>query len=213
VLVEQIRTGGDRNLAYLAADSTTGAAVIIDPSYTPEALVAHARGQGLTIALAFDTHGHGDHSNGDDRFESLTGLRPLHFGNVDPGTGKRVDDGAEFALGQLTVTVIHTPGHSPDSICLLIGNALFNGDTLFVGKVGGTDLAAGARGEYESLHQKLLALADDTRVYPGHDVGIAPASTIGHERATNPFLLQPDFAAFVDLKEHWAEYKREHGIA
>jgi hydroxyacylglutathione hydrolase len=91
--------------------------------------------------------------------------------------------------------------------------ALFTGDTLFVGKVGGTDLSGGARAEYESLHKKLMALPDETKVYPGHDVGIAPVSTVAHERETNPFLLQPDYPAFVDLKRNWAEYKREHGIA
>ncbi len=98
-------------------------------------------------------------------------------------------------------------------MCILVGDAVFTGDTLFVGKVGGTDLGEGARTEYDSLHQRLLALPDDTRVYPGHDVGVAPKSTIGHERETNPFLLQLDFEAFVNLKRNWAAYKKEHGIA
>jgi hypothetical protein len=63
------------------------------------------------------------------------------------------------------------------------------------------------------LHGKLLQLPDETRVFPGHDVGVQPQSTVAHERETNPFLLQPDLNSFVDLKENWAEYKREHGIA
>jgi len=108
---------------------------------------------------------------------------------------------------------LHTPGHTPDSICLYVGDAVITGDTLFVGKVGGTDLGNGAKTEYDSLHEKLLILPDDTRVFPGHDYGTAPQSTIANERETNPFLAQPNFSAFVGLKQNWAAYKEEHGIA
>jgi glyoxylase-like metal-dependent hydrolase (beta-lactamase superfamily II) len=124
-----------------------------------------------------------------------------------------VSDGARFLLGDLEITIIHTPGHTTDSICLYIGDAVFTGDTLFVGKVGGTDFGAQARAEYESFHQKLLLLPDSTRVFPGHNYGVAPESTIGHERQTNPFLIQPDFESFVDLKRNWDAYKKAHGIA
>ena len=124
-----------------------------------------------------------------------------------------VRDGALFPLGGLQITILHTSGHSKDSICLWVGDAVFTGDTLFVGKVGGTDLDAEAREEYDSLHQKLLTLPGHTRVFPGHNYGVAPESTIAHERETNPFLLQPDFEAFVHLKRNWAAYKQEHGIA
>jgi glyoxylase-like metal-dependent hydrolase (beta-lactamase superfamily II) len=88
---------------------------------------------------------------------------------------------------------------------------LISGDTLFVGKVGGTDLGPGARKEWESL-QKLMRLPDPTEVWPGHNYGVAPTSTIGHEKKTNPFLLQPTFDAFIDLKANWLEYKKKHGI-
>jgi glyoxylase-like metal-dependent hydrolase (beta-lactamase superfamily II) len=77
--------------------------------------------------------------------------------------------------------------------------------------VGGTDLGPGARKEWDSL-QKLMQLPDDTEVWPGHNFGTAPTSTIGREKMTNPFLLQPTFEAFVDLKANWLEYKRKHGI-
>ena len=80
-------------------------------------------------------------------------------------------------------------------------------------KVGGTGLGADARAEYESLHEVIAKLPDDTEVWPGHDVGVDPSSTVGREKETNPFYLQPDIDSFVDLKRNWAEYKREHGIA
>ena len=213
MFIKTFQTGGDRNFGYLIADDASKQAVVIDPSYDPGAIVRFASENGYRIAIAFCTHDHHDHTNGNDAFERETGVRPLLFGRTDPSTGVDVADGATFPLGELEIRVIHTPGHTLDSICLLVGDALFTGDTLFVGKVGGTDLEAGARTEYASLHEKLMVLPDDTRVFPGHDVGVEPASTIGHEKATNPFLLRPDVDAFIDLKRNWAAYKEEHGIA
>jgi len=213
MFVRQIQTGGDRNFAYLVADDATRTAVVIDPSYQPNTVVRTAREHGFTIVRAFCTHDHHDHTNGNVEFERLTGIRPLLFGDTDSGTGQRIEDGAVFPLGDLSVRVLHTPGHTSDSICLHIGDAVFTGDTLFVGKVGGTDLADGAATEYDSLHSKLLTLPANTRVFPGHDVGVAPESTIRRERETNPFLLRPDLESFVDLKRNWAAYKEEHGIA
>jgi glyoxylase-like metal-dependent hydrolase (beta-lactamase superfamily II) len=213
VFVKQFRTGGDRNFGYLVADEATRKAVIIDPSYAPERIVHFARENDYEIAYVFSTHDHFDHTNGNQTVEKMTGARALLFGDTDPATGIQVQDGARFPLGNLEITIVHTPGHTNDAICLHIGDAVFTGDTLFVGKVGGTDLGPGARAEYDSLHNKLLTLPDETRVFPGHDVGVAPESTIAHERETNPFLLQADLKAFVHLKRNWAAYKKEHGIA
>jgi hydroxyacylglutathione hydrolase len=213
VLVKRFHTGGDRNLAYLVADEETKEALVIDPSYAPSAIVADAAERGLRIVRAFCTHDHHDHTNGNPGFEQETGVRPLLFGDRDPETGSLVEGNATFPLGGLTIRVLHTPGHSADSICIHVGDAVFTGDTLFVGKVGGTDLGEGARREYRSLHDILMGLPDETRVFPGHDVGVASESTIGHERETNPFLLRTDLDSFIDLKRNWAEYKKEHGIA
>ena len=213
MFVKQFRTGGDRNFGYLVADQDKRKAAVIDPSYSPERIAGFARDNGYEIEYVFCTHDHFDHTNGNATMKELTGKEALLLGSVDPATGIAVEDDARFPLGNLEITVLHTPGHTADAICVLVGDALFTGDTLFVGKVGGTDLGGGARAEYESLHRKLLRLPDGTRVYPGHDVGVAPESTIAHERETNPFLLQPDYDAFVDLKRNWAAYKKEHGIA
>lgn len=213
MFVRQFRMGGDRNLGYLVADPASRQAAVIDPSYTPEQIANFAQQQGYEIVHVLNTHGHEDHTNGNAALAELTGVQALGYGDTDPRTGVRLVDGATLPLGELAIQVLHTPGHAPDAVCYLVEGALFTGDTLFVGKVGGTDFEAGARAEYRSLHEKLLALPDDTVVYPGHDVGVAPTSTIGHERATNPFLLQPDFAAFVHLKRNWQAYKEEHGIA
>ena len=213
MFVKQFRTGGDRNFGYLVADTVTRKAAVIDPSFSPELIVESAREQSYEIEYVFSTHGHFDHTNGNGVIEDLTGKRPLLFGSTDPKTGIAVEDGAHFPLGDLEITIIHTPGHTDDSMCIYVGDAVFTGDTLFVGKVGGTDFGSGAEAEYHSLHQALLALPDETRVFPGHDYGTAPESTIGRERRTNPFLLQPDFEAFVHLKRNWDAYKKAHGIS
>jgi len=213
VLIEQLSTGGDRNLAYVVMDEDTRRAAIIDPSYAPERVVAAARAHNAEITYVFCTHDHHDHTNGNAAVERMTGVKPLLYRDRDPATTILVEHDAAFPLGGLTIRILHTPGHTPDSICLLICDAVFTGDTLFVGKVGGTDLGAGARTEYASLHERLLRLPGETRVFPGHDVGVSPESTIAHERTTNPFLLRPDVASFIDLKRNWAQYKKEHGIA
>jgi len=211
--IEQIATGGDRNFAYLVADETSGEALLIDPSYSPQQLVTRVSERGYRLVKVFCTHDHSDHTNGNAAIERLTGLRVLLYGMTDPQTGMDIEHGVRFPLGTLTVQILHTPGHTPDSVCLHIGDAVFTGDTLFVGKVGGTDLGEGARAEYRSLHDVLLGLPDDTRVFPGHDYGTAPHSTIGAERRSNPFLLRPDLASFIELKRTWPEYKKAHGIA
>ena len=127
-------------------------------------------------------------------------------------TATVIGDGASLPLGDHEVRIIHTPGHTDDSLCLHVGDALFTGDTLFVGKVGGTWSEEDSGKEYVSLHEKLMQLPKETRVFPGHDYGTAPESTIGEERAKNPFLLQPDLKSFKDLKANWGEYKKKHGI-
>jgi glyoxylase-like metal-dependent hydrolase (beta-lactamase superfamily II) len=212
MIFEQISVGGDRNFAYLIGDRPGGTALVIDPSYSPMTVGAIARSNRLTIGAIACTHGHPDHTNGNDDLRSATGAEVwLHRSAAENGE-RPVEDGERIRVGDLEVRVIHTPGHTPDSVCYLVGGNLFSGDTLFVGKVGGTGFGEDARAEFDSLHRKILALPDETEVWPGHDYGARPSSTIGEERRTNPFLVQPDFASFLHLKKNWLQYKKEMGI-
>ena len=159
MIVEQIGTGGDRNFGYLVADKVSGVAALIDPSYSPELLKDLASQRGLKVCAILCTHEHDDHTNGNDVAKALTGAPVImHTKSVFPAD-RRVDDGDTIEVGELTVTVVYTPGHTPDAVCFYAEGspgAVFTGDTLFVGKVGGTQGQAGARHEHSSLHERLL---------------------------------------------------------
>jgi glyoxylase-like metal-dependent hydrolase (beta-lactamase superfamily II) len=209
MIFEQIMTGGDRNYAYLIGDEGTKKAAVVDPANHPKKVLARAKEQGLEVVYLINTHGHSDHTSGNKHVLSKTGARLVADGAAH--------NGKVYDLGEVKLEIIHTPGHTEDSLCVLaegpgsVGK-LVTGDTLFVGKVGGTGYGDDARAEYDSLHQKLMILPDDVEVWPGHNYGVEPSSTIGNERRTNPFLLRKSFEEFVDLKRNWLQYKAEHGI-
>jgi len=213
MVVEQFRTGGGRNFGYLAACERTGEALVVDASFDPGMIVRFAAERGFNIRYIFSTHGHDDHTNGNEEIRRMTALVPLLYGDTCSNTGIRVIDGALFPLGTHEARIIHTPGHTRDSICIHIGNELFTGDTLFTGKVGGTVTEEDALEEYQSLHHKLMVLPGETTVWPGHDYGSSPQSSITVERVSNPFLQQKNFSAFFLLKQNWVAYKKAHGIA
>ncbi len=213
MIVERIVTGGNRNFGYILADDRSKLAALIDPSYDPDRLVKTAENEGYTVKFALLTHDHHDHTNGNARVKELTGAAIVMHTSGVGSADLRVEHGDTIELGDLKINVIHTPGHNESHVCYHVGDVVFTGDTLFVGKVGGTDFDAGAQKQYDALHERLMTLPDYTRVLPGHDVGPKPESTIRIERETNPFLIQRTFEDFVNLKKNWQQYKKEHGIA
>lgn len=211
MIFHQIDAGGDRNFAYLMADKPGGVAALFDPPPDParyEGLVMHDQ---LVVAYIVVTHGHSDHAWGLSPAKKRFGGKIVGHSSMHMDLDVKVDDGDVLALGDLSLKFIYTPGHSDDHVCVVCEDKLISGDTLFVGKVGGTDMGPGAQKEWESL-KKLMKLPDDTEVWPGHNYGVAPTSTIGREKKTNPFLIQPTFESFIDLKANWLEYKKKHGI-
>lgn len=214
LIFEQIRVGGDRNFAYVLADRVSGRGVLIDPSYSPEVLVQRATEQGITVTYIVNTHGHPDHTNGNDKAVELTGAPVAAHPDCPSNPSVAVEHAQELAVGSLRLTVIYTPGHSPDHVVLYEPNhrILVTGDLLFVGKVGGTKTEREHRTEWDSLLRVLETIPGDATVWPGHDYGVRPSSTIQLEKETNPFLRCDDVEAFIRLKTEWPEYKKRLGL-
>jgi hydroxyacylglutathione hydrolase len=212
MIFEQIPTGGDRNFGYLIADSESRSTAIVDPSGTPELFLAIIRDMGLQLQWILCTHSHWDHVGGIAELKQATGAQLAMHSSSPLPLDRPLKDGDNLQLGKLKLQIIHTPGHCEDAICILVEGHLMTGDMLYVGKIGGTASESDSRKQYDSLHHKLMTLPEDTKVFPGHDVGVRPVSTIGDEKRTNPFILQPDFKHFVHLKANWADYKKQNGI-
>ena len=214
LVFEQIRTGGDRNFGYLLADRQAQQAVLIDPSFAPDVLVQRAHEQHLEVTHIINTHGHPDHINGNERATALTGALVAAHPDVPTRVDIRLGAAGSLAVGALGLQFFHTPGHAADHLVIFEPSyrVLITGDLLFVGKVGGTRNDDDARTEWDSLRRLLDAVPDDATVWPGHDYGIRPSSTIGLEKSTNPFLLCPDVAAFIRLKAEWADFKKRYGL-
>jgi len=212
LVFEQIRSGGDRNFGYLLGDREARTGVLIDPSYSPDVFVERARAQSLSITHVVNTHSHPDHTNGNQRALALTGATFAAHPMLRPSVA--LDEGATLGIGELRLTAYHVPGHCADHLVLYesVHRLLITGDLLFVGKVGGTQNDADARTEWHSLQRLLTLVPDETTVWPGHDYGVRPSSTIGLEKQTNPFLLCEDEAAFLRLKAEWAQVKQRLGL-
>ena len=211
---EQHRTGGDRNFGYLLGDRSAGVAALVDPAWEPEALVHRAGVQGLEVELVVNTHGHADHTNGNARVRELTDADLLAHRSAGSDPDRPVEDGDAVRLGGLELRFLHVPGHADDHLLVHVPEhrVALTGDLLFVGKIGGTSGERDARRERESLERVLDELPEETTVWPGHDYGCRPASTLRLERATNPFLRCEDFETFLRLKREWAGFKDEHGL-
>lgn len=185
------------NFAYIIGDKETGEGLVIDPSWEPEMLCDLAEKEGIAIKYIINTHCHEDHVNGNSKMKELTGGLVAIHGNeakylkhfFPPEPDIKLKDKDTLSIGKISVTVIHTPGHSPGSICIRAGNGIFTGDTLFVGSCGRTDLPGGDDSEFHKTMQGLKGLNDSIVVYPGHNYGGTGTSTMGREKQYNPCLI------------------------
>jgi hydroxyacylglutathione hydrolase len=191
MIFKQVAVGAFQNFAYIIGDDSTKTAAIVDPAWEPDKLLRTCAELGLSVIYVINTHSHPDHVEANDLIVQRTGAKVIMHEKSKIRKDIPVKDGDSVNIGSLKVKVIHTPGHCPDHICLLVDGKLLTGDTLFVGECGRTDLAGGNPGEmFDSLFQKILALEDSIEVYPGHDYGTQQHSTIGYERKNN-YTLKP----------------------
>jgi glyoxylase-like metal-dependent hydrolase (beta-lactamase superfamily II) len=209
--IEQMLVGQMAVFCYILSCTETKEALIIDPGGNEDRIAERIKQKKLNLKYIVNTHVHGDHTCGNARLKSLTGAqlivheednkfliagvmsqmsRQMGF-TPSPPADITVKDGDKIVIGKVSLQVIHTPGHSPGGMCLLAGGNLFTGDTLFVGGIGRTDLPGSSHEQFmRSLKERLLTLPDDTIVWPGHDYGPKPSSTIGLEKIANPWLRQ-----------------------
>jgi hydroxyacylglutathione hydrolase len=188
MIVRQLEVGFMDNFSYLVGCETSRQAMVIDPAGDAQAIVALAGSLGLTIVLIVNTHGHGDHTAGNAGLKALTGAQiVIHELDADgyPSADRRLSDETSLQLGDISFDVLHTPGHTPGGICLYAEGHLFTGDTLFVGDSGRTDLKGGHRPTLGASIRRLMRLPEETIVWPGHDYGPTPSSTLGWEKRHN----------------------------
>ncbi|MCX7780574.1 MAG: MBL fold metallo-hydrolase [Negativicutes bacterium] len=190
---------------YIAYDERAREAIVVDPGGNAQEIMAEIRRAGLAVKYIVNTHGHADHVLANLKIKEATGaLLLIHQddagmltsphrnlstfiggGAVCGPADQMLNDGDVIEAGSMKFTVLHTPGHTPGGICLYCDNVLFSGDTLFAESIGRTDFPGGSyRQLLDSIREKLLVLADEVKVYPGH----GPETTIGWERRMNPFI-------------------------
>jgi glyoxylase-like metal-dependent hydrolase (beta-lactamase superfamily II)/rhodanese-related sulfurtransferase len=217
VIFQQILNEDSGCLSYLIGCAQAGQAVVVDPARDRvDDYVAMARRKGLTITGILETHVHADHVSGNQALAARTGARiHLHPAANAAFAHDPVEHGRELRIGNVALQVMHVPGHTPDSIALLVTDLsrgtepwfVLTGDTLFVGDVGRPDFGGeqAAANLYRSLTERLLRLPDSVEVYPAHGAGSScgramsskTATTIGFERRFNAALQAPDVEEFV----------------
>jgi hydroxyacylglutathione hydrolase len=205
MFLDTVVVGPLQENSYVVACEDTKEAVIIDPGAEAERIYRVVTFQGFTLKYVLNTHGHIDHVGGVAEIVEKTGVPfllheadlyliegincdPLQMFfqvKIPPRPDRFLHDGEMIPVGKLQIRVLHTPGHTPGSVCFLTGKALFSGDTLFAHGVGRTDFPGGSQTQLlTSIREKLLPLGDDVRVYSGH----GEVTTIGNERQFNPFF-------------------------
>ncbi|MBT9131665.1 MAG: Hydroxyacylglutathione hydrolase GloC [Firmicutes bacterium] len=193
MIIESLTVGFFETNCYILGKRETGDAAIIDPGDEEARILKRIEEQGLNPLCIINTHGHVDHIGATRSLaERLKNIKVyIHEADAQMLTGLETDalfflkDGDSISAGGLRFKIIHTPGHTPGGISLLINGHLFSGDSLFCGSIGRTDLPGGSTKQLlRGLKEKILTLPGKTIVHPGH----GPASTIEDEKLSNPFL-------------------------
>ena len=193
--IKQMQLGQMDNFVYILVDTASNAAVVIDPAWDVGEILSQLEAHDAELQAIWLTHGHHDHTEGVAELVAATGV-PVYVAEIMPDEWRpeaaeliEISDGDTLQVGALEFRVIATPGHSPDGVCFVHRNHLIAGDTLFINGCGRCDLpTSDVDAMYDSLHNKLMQLPDNTIVYPGHDYGPMGTDTMAQQKQTNPYL-------------------------
>ena len=186
--------------AYLIADEKSRQAAVVDARFDwAPRILDELKREGLSLKYAIDTHTHADHLSGSERLRNLAGCRVVMSGATRskvPDLLARDDE--ELELGGQVLHFLHTPGHTPDSMCVRVGNSLITGDTLFIGGSARTDFMGGSAAALFDSFRRLEALGEQTEIHPGHDYNCKQVSTIGEELRSNAAFAERDKRALIN---------------
>ena len=206
VYLKQLELGPMQNFIYLIGDPATHEAAVVDPGWEVSKILKAAEQDGYRLTKAFVTHHHFDHVRGLGELLKTVDV-PIYVHrddapllDVNRSSLRLVTGGETIHVGRVPMTLIHTPGHTEGSQCLLVNGRLLSGDTLFIGACGRCDLPGGNPTKlYESLTKKLKPLDDETILCPGHNYATVPTVAFGEEKRANPFLSAPTLQDFLHL--------------
>lgn len=182
------------NFVYLVGDKKKKECAIVDPAWDVDAVLKEAEKDGMKVVAGILTHTHFDHCNGVEGLIQKTGVKVYVHENESKylkGVKEHLvetKEGSKFQIGELEMTFLHTPGHTVGAQCILVGDKIITGDTLFVGACGRSDLPGGNEKKLAQSLKRLGSLDESLQVFPGHSYGEADSSTIGNEKRTNPFM-------------------------
>ena len=200
MIVHQILVGNMQNFTYIVEDDDTNEGIVIDPSWDLDKVQEIITRKNIEIKYIVNTHHHFDHTLGNQSMVDFTGAQIIQHENSELQKDISVKDNDVIRFGNSELKVLHTPGHSKDSICLIGDGKIFSGDTLFVGTCGRIDLPGGSAKElFHSFFDVLYGLDNNLVLYSGHNYGLTPISTIGNEKNTNLVLQKRTEEEFLDL--------------
>lgn len=198
--VHQIEVGNMQNFTYILEDEDTGESIILDPSWNLDEIQKVITRHDLKVKYIVNTHHHFDHTLGNEAMAKETEAKILQHESSALKHDITLVDEQKIKFGNSQLTVFHTPGHSKDSICLVGDGKIFTGDTLFVGNCGRVDLPGGSAQElYHSLFDILYKMDESLVLYPGHNYGSTPISTLANEKKSNFVLQKRSEQEFVEL--------------
>lgn len=194
IKTRQFKLGPMDNFSYLLWDDETKEAALIDPAWQPEKLAEFIKKEELLLQCILLTHAHPDHVNGVVFFTLSNNQLPVYLHEADyhmlegrPPALRAVQEGEKIEAGSLKIGVLHTPGHTPGSVCYQAGGGVYTGDTLFVGECGRVDLPGSSADDLYDSFVKLAGMPDGTAVYPGHSYN-GDRSTFGVQKEYNLYL-------------------------